>query len=141
MSLTLEGFIAASERFDEMEKRLERLFGFSPATSDHYGRIHMYGEVIDGRTTDEMLCDLRRRYLEWKRDLLALFAECGAPISNEELREYIHPDVMWGGLTLFGDFIKIDRGVEPHRERIEKFAKCRAEGRVYEYWFDKNGSV
>ena len=58
MSLTFEQFMAASKRWDEMEKRLVKLFGFNPATSNHYGTIQLYNQRINESTTDEEIMNL-----------------------------------------------------------------------------------
>ena len=44
MSLSLDEFVEAQKAWEKMDERLNRLIGFNPATSNHYGVIQLYNQ-------------------------------------------------------------------------------------------------
>ena len=66
MSLSFEGFLAAIEEWEKVNKRLNKLLGFNPSVSNHYGVIQIYNRRINSKTSDEEILKIRIKYLEWK---------------------------------------------------------------------------
>jgi len=122
MSLTLEAFLDACDRWRQMEERINRLLGFNPATSDHYGRIHLYNENIYLNTTDERILEIRKQYLEWKKGIFDIFREEGYTPEGEffekRFEEQFRVDYMYGTVFFIEKMIDIHGDVEEFRPRI-----------------------
>ena len=123
MSLNLEQFLAACERAREMDERLTKLFGFSPATSNHYGRINIYNVEINRKTTDERLLDIRAKYVNWKTGILKIFAEYGFEPEYNQLCEMFRSDPMFGTLMFLGIPVDIEKSPEDYRRAIVEYLR------------------
>ena len=123
MSLNSEQFLAACERARKMEERLTRLFGFSPATSNHYGIINMYNVVISSKTTDEELIDIRAKYVNWKTGILKIFAEYGFEPEYKQLCEMFRSDIMFGTLEFLRIPVDIEKSPEDYRHAIVEYLR------------------
>ena len=75
MSLSFDEIAEVHRAWAEMDERLNKLIGFNPATSNHYGIIQLYNQRIDSNTTDEEIIKIRSAYLSWKNDIIAILAE------------------------------------------------------------------
>ena len=111
MSLTFEQFMAASKRWDEMEKRLVKLFGFNPATSNHYGTIQLYNQRINESTTEEEIMNIRTAYLQWKDNILSFFEKQNPNYGLEQIEKLFRVDFMFGTLS----FLEIPVDIYHHR--------------------------
>ena len=58
MSLSFDEIAEVHRAWEEMDERLNKLIGFNPATSNHYGIIQLYNQRIDSNTTDEEIIKL-----------------------------------------------------------------------------------
>ena len=125
MSLTFEQFMAASKRWDEMEKRLVKLFGFNPATSNHYGMIHLYNQRINESTTDEEIMNIRTAYLRWKENILSFFEKHNPNYGLEQIEKLFRVDFMFGTLSFLEIPVDIYGEMEQYYSRIQEFlSKC-----------------
>ncbi len=118
MSLTTKQLLLAFEAWDRMEKRLINLFGFNPATSNHYGKIQLYNEIIDSETTDETIIEIRTKFLKWKEDIMAIFAEKQFYPNTKQLNGLFDVDPMYGTLFFLDEPVDINKSAEVYRERI-----------------------
>ena len=123
MSLSLEQFLVVLEKSQEMDKRLEKLFGFSPKTTNHYGTMQIYNQRINSETSDEELLEIRAKYLEWKNKVLDVFAQNSVFYSMEELDKLFRVDGMYGTLYFLDSPVDIYGEFEPTLERIKNFIK------------------
>jgi hypothetical protein len=121
MSLSLEGFIKANEAWEKMEERLNRLIGFNPATSNHYGIIQLYNQRINLSTSDERIIEIRSKYLEWKNKVLDVFVQNSVYYSTEELNKLFRVDCMYGTLYFLDSPVDIYGEFEPTLERIKRY--------------------
>jgi hypothetical protein len=121
MSLSLEEFIKANEAWEKMEERLNRLIGFNPATSNHYGVIQLYNQRINLSTSDERIIEIRSKYLEWKNKVLDVFVQNSVFYSTEELNKLFRVDCMYGTLYFLDSPVDIYGEFEPTLERIKRY--------------------
>ena len=121
MSLSLEEFIKANEAWEKMEERLNRLIGFDPSTSNHYGIIQLYNQRINLSTSDERIIEIRSKYLEWKNKVLDVFVQNSVFYSTEELNKLFRVDCMYGTLYFFDSPVDIYGEFEPTLERIKRY--------------------
>ena len=121
MSLSLEEFIKANEAWEKMEERLNRLIGFNPATSNHYGIIQLYNQRIKLSTSDESIIEIRSKYLEWKNKVLDVFVQNSVFYSTEELNKLFRVDCMYGTLYFLDSPVDIYGDFEPTLERIKRY--------------------
>ena len=121
MSLSLEEFIEASNAWEKMDERLNRLIGFNPATSNHYGVIQLYNQRIDLSTSDERIIEIRSKYLEWKNKVLDVFVQNSVFYSTEELDKLFRVDYMYGTLYFLDSPVNIYGEFEPTLERIKRY--------------------
>ena len=121
MSLSLEEFIKAHEAWEKMEERLNRLIGFNPATSNHYGVIQLYNQRINLSTSDERIIEIRSKYLEWKNKVLDVFVQNSVFYSMEELNKLFRVDCMYGTLYFLDSPVDIYGEFEPTLERIKRY--------------------
>lgn len=118
MSLSIEEFMLAHKEWVEMDKRLKNLIGFNPTTSNHYGVIQLYNERIDLKTTDERIIEIRTKYLKWKEDILAIFAENQFYPNANQFDRFFNVDPMFGTLEFLGESVDINISAEVYRELI-----------------------
>ena len=121
MSLSLEEFIEATNAWEKMDERLNRLIGFNPATSNHYGVIQLYNQRIDLSTSDERIIEIRSKYLEWKNKVLDVFVQNSVFYSTEELDKLFEVDYMYGTLYFLDSPVNIYGEFEPTLERIKRY--------------------
>ena len=121
MSLSLEEFIKANEAWEKMEERLNRLIGFNPATSNHYGVIQLYNQRINLSTSDERIIEIRSKYLEWKNKVLDVFVQNSVFYSTEEFDKLFREDYMYGTLYFLDSPVDIYGEFEPTLERIKRY--------------------
>ena len=121
MSLSLEEFIEANNTWEKMDERLNRLIGFNPATSNHYGVIQLYNQRIDLSTSDERIIEIRSKYLEWKNKVLDVFVQNSVFYSTEELDKLFEVDYMYGTLYFLDSPVNIYGEFEPTLERIKRY--------------------
>jgi len=124
MSLTNEQFMEAIAASREMDERLTKLFGFSPATSNHYGRINIYNVEINRKTTDERLLDIRAKYVNWKTGILKIFAEYGFEPEYNHLCEMFRSDPMFGTLEFLEIPVDIEKSPEAYRDAIVGYLRA-----------------
>jgi hypothetical protein len=125
MSLTFDEFDKALEEWDKMDERLTKLFGFNPATCNHYGAIQIYNERINSRTTDEEIMEIRSKYLNWKKEILAFLEENNFLPDADQLNLLFSVDGMFGTLYFLDEPVDIHKGIDPYRENILLFLKSR----------------
>lgn len=123
MSLSLEEFANALIEWGEMEERLVKLFGFNPATSNHYGVIQLYNQRISANTPDEKIIEIRSKFLEWKDSILAIFAENGVVLNIDQLNQLFRVDGMYGTLYFLEIPVDIYDNGEAYRSAISTFLK------------------
>ena len=121
MSLSLDEFVEAHKAWEKMDERLNRLIGFNPATSNHYGVIQLYNQRIDLSTSDERIIEIRSKYLEWKNKVLDVFVQNSIFYSTEELDKLFRVDYMYGTLYFLDSPVDIYGEFEPTLERIKRY--------------------
>ena len=121
MSLSLDEFVEAHKAWEKMDERLNRLIGFNPATSNHYGIIQLYNQRIDLSTSDERIIEIRSKYLEWKNKVLDVFVQNSVFYSTEELDKLFRVDYMYGTLYFLDSPVNIYGEFEPTLERIKRY--------------------
>ena len=123
MSLSLEEFIKANEDWEKMEERLNRLIGFNPATSNHYGIIQLYNQRINLSTSDEIIVDIRTKFVKWREEILSIFAEKDFYPDAKLFNTLFSVDGMYGTLYFLGEPVDIDSGAERYRKHICDYLK------------------
>ena len=121
MSLSLEEFIEATNAWEKMDERLNRLIGFNPATSNHYGVIQLYNQRINLSTSDERIIEIRSKYLEWKNKVLDVFVQNSVFYSTEGLDKLFRVDPMYGTLYFLDSPVNIYGEFKPTLERIKRY--------------------
>ena len=121
MSLSLDEFVEARKAWEKMDERLNRLIGFNPATSNHYGVIQLYNQRINLSTSDERIIEIRSKYLEWKNKVLDVFVQNSVFYSTEELDKLFRVDYMYGTLYFLDSPVNIYGEFEPTLERIKRY--------------------
>ena len=121
MSLSLDEFAEAHKTWAKMDERLNRLIGFNPATSNHYGVIQLYNQRINLSTSDERIIEIRSKYLEWKNKVLDVFVKNSVFYSTEELDKLFGVDYMYGTLYFLDSPVDIYGEFEPTLERIKRY--------------------
>ena len=121
MSLSLDEFAEAHKAWAKMDERLNRLIGFNPATSNHYGVIQLYNQRINLSTSDERIIEIRSKYLEWKNKVLDVFVQNSVFYSTEELDKLFRVDHMYGILYFLDSPVNIYGEFEPTLERIKRY--------------------
>ena len=121
MSLTHEQWLKASERWDEMDKRLHKLLGFNPANSNHYGHILLYNYRISELTPDDGIIRIRASFLRWKRNILAIFSEFGYTPAAEEFDSMFSTEAMSGIMSFLGIPIELLESRDAYREAIRRY--------------------
>ena len=123
MSLSLDEFVEAQKAWEKMDERLNRLIGFNPATSNHYGVIQLYNQRINLSTSDERIIEIRAKFLKWKEQVLSIFAENKFCLNTERFNTLFTIDGMYGTLYFLGKPVDIDSGAERYRKHIYDYLK------------------
>ena len=119
MSLSLDEFVEAQKAWEKMDERLNRLIGFNPATSNHYGIIQLYNQPIDSKTSDEEIIKIRSAYLNWKKEIIAILSEYNLFFEDDKFCELFSVDSMSGRLTFLNIEMNIYRNADIYREAIK----------------------
>ena len=125
MSLSLEEFIKANEAWKKMEERLNRLIGFNPSTSNHYGIIQLYNQRINLSTSDERIIEIRTKFLKWREQILSIFAENNFYPDTILFNKLFAVDGMYGTIHFLGIEVDIDSNVETYRRSIYNYLEMR----------------
>ena len=120
MSLSLDEFDETLKAWEEMDERLNRLIGFNPATSNHYGIIQLYNQPIDAKTSDEEIIKLRSAYLNWKNEIIAILSEYNLFFEDDTFSELFSVDSMSGRLSFLNEEVNIYQNANIYREAIEQ---------------------
>lgn len=120
MSLSLDEFDEALKAWEEMDERLNRLIGFNPATSNHYGIIQLYNQPIDDKTSDEEIIKIRSAYLNWKNEIIAILSEYNLFFEDDTFSELFSVDSMSGRLSFLDEELDIYQSADVYREIIER---------------------
>lgn len=120
MSLSFDEIAEVHKAWEEMDERLNKLIGFNPATSNHYGIIQLYNQRIDSNTTDEEIIKIRSAYLSWKNDIIAILAEYNLFFKDDKFGELFSIDSMSGRLSFLDEEIDIYQSADVYREIIER---------------------
>lgn len=120
MSLSFDEIAEAHRAWEEMDKRLNKLVGFNPATSNHYGIIQLYNQRIDSNTTDEEIIKIRSAYLSWKNDIIAILAEYNLFFEDDKFCELFSIDSMSGRLSFLDEEFDIYQSADVYREIIKR---------------------
>ena len=123
MSLSLDELIEARKAWEKMDNRLNRLLGFNPATSNHYGIIQLYNQQINDKTSDERIVEIRAKFLKWKEQILSIFAEVNFYPNPECFNNLFAIDGMYGTLYFLGEPVDINSNAEIHRKHIYDYLK------------------
>ncbi len=125
MSLTFEEFVESGRRWNEMDKRLTKLIGFNPATSNHYGQIQLYNHRINQNTSDEKILELRADYVRWRTEILEIFKTNGYVFDDEQFNELFSIDCMFGTISFLGTMLDLSKDMDHYRKIIEEYIKRR----------------
>ncbi len=120
MSLTFEELAESGRRWNEMDKRLTKLIGFNPATSNHYGQIQLYNYRIDSKTSDEQILELRSKYVKWKTEILTIFKNNNVILKDEQFNKLFSVDCMFGTITFLGEQLDLTKDMNFYQKLIEK---------------------
>ena len=120
MSLSFDEIAEVHRAWEEMDERLNKLIGFNPATSNHYGIIQLYNQRIDSNTTDEEIIKIRSAYLRWKNDIIAILAEYNLFFENDKFCELFSIDSMSGRLSFLDEEVDIYQSADVYREIIKR---------------------
>lgn len=120
MSLSLDEFVEAQKAWKKMDERLNRLIGFNPATSNHYGIIQLYNQPIDAKTSDEEIIKIRSAYLNWKNEIIAILSEYNLFFEDDTFSELFSVDSMSGRLSFLNEEVHIYQNANIYRETIEQ---------------------
>ena len=120
MSLSFDEIAEAHRAWEEMDERLNKLVGFNPATSNHYGIIQLYNQRIDSNTTDEEIIKIRSVYLSWKNDIIAILAEYNLFFEDDKFCELFSIDSMSGRLSFLDEEVDIYQSADVYREIIKR---------------------
>ena len=125
MSLSLDEFVEARKAWEKMDERLNRLIGFNPATSNHYGVIQLYNQRINLSTSDERIIEIRTKFLKWREQILSICAEKDFYPNTERFNNFFSVDGMYGTLYFLGIEVDIDSNVETYRRSIYNYLEMR----------------
>ena len=120
MSLSFDEIAEAHRAWEEMDERLNKLIGFNPATSNHYGIIQLYNQRIDSNTTDEEIIKIRSAYLSWKNDIIAILAEYNLFFEDDKFCELFSIDSMSGRLSFLDEEVDIYQSADVYRKIIKR---------------------
>ncbi len=125
MSLNFDEFIEAHRQWEEMDKRLNKLIGFNPATSNHYGTIQLYNNRINAKTTDKEILEIREKYVAWRKEILAFFRANNYDIIDDEFNKLFCYDPMFGTITFLDTKLDLSKEIEFYHIIIENYIKRR----------------
>ena len=125
MSLRYEQFMEAVRRREEMDKRLTRLIGFNPTTSNHYGQIKLYNYEINSETPDAKILKLYSAYTKWKTEILNIFMSKGFILDNERFNKLFTVDFMYGTMFFLGERLDLNKDINQYRKLVEDYIKYR----------------
>ena len=125
MSLSLDEFVEAQKAWEKMDERLNRLIGFNPATSNHYGVIQLYNQRINLSTSDERIIEIRTKFLKWREQILSIFAENNFYPDTILFNKLFAVDGMYGTIHFLGIEVDIDSNVETYRRSIYNYLEMR----------------
>ena len=125
MSLSAEAFMQAYKEWEEMAERLIRLLGVDPAYTDHYGIIRIYNCVINRKTTDEEILEIRQKYVKWRTDILAFLEERGYTPEGDAFSRLFDIDPMFGAMSFLGVYLNIDKGIDEYVPKMLEFLEKR----------------
>ena len=120
MSLSFDEFVEAHKAWEKMDNRLNRLLGFNPATSNHYGIIQLYNQRINDQTSDEEIMKIRSGFLNWKNNIFAIFSKFNLALDDEQLSKLFSVDGMFGTLTFLGVAVDIQQNTDVYYETVER---------------------
>ena len=120
MSLSFDEIAEVHRAWEEMDERLNKLIGFNPATSNHYGIIQLYNQRIDSNTTDEEIIKIRSAYLSWKNDIIAILAEYNLFFEDDKFCELFSIDSMSGRLYFLDEEVDIYQSADVYRKIIKR---------------------
>ena len=120
MSLSFDEIAEVHRAWEEMDERLNKLIGFNPATSNHYGIIQLYNQRIDSNTTDEEIIKIRSAYLSWKNDIIAILAEYNLFFKDDKFGELFSIDSMSGRLSFLDEELDIYQSADVYRKIIKR---------------------
>ncbi len=120
MSLSFDEITEVHRAWEEMDERLNKLIGFNPATSNHYGIIQLYNQPIDANTTDEEIIKIRSAYLSWKKDIIAILAEYNLFYEDNNFCELFSIDSISGRISFLDVEMNIYQTADVYREIIER---------------------
>ena len=120
MSLSFDEIAEVHRAWAEMDERLNKLIGFNPATSNHYGIIQLYNQRIDSNTTDEEIIKIRSAYLSWKNDIIAILAEYNLFFEDDKFCELFSIDSMSGRLSFLDEEVDIYQSADVYRKIIKR---------------------
>ena len=120
MSLSFDEFVEAHKAWEKMDNRLNRLLGFNPATSNHYGIIQLYNQRINDQTSDEEIMKIRSGFLNWKNNIIAIFSKFNLALDDEQLSKLFSVDGMFGTLTFLGTAVDIQQNTDVYYETVER---------------------
>ena len=120
MSLSFDEIAEVHRAWEEMDERLNKLIGFNPATSNHYGIIQLYNQRIDSNTTDEEIIKIRSAYLSWKNDIIAILAEYNLFFKDDKFGELFSIDSMSGRLYFLDEEVDIYQSADVYRKIIKR---------------------
>ena len=120
MSLSFDEFVEAHKAWEKMDNRLNRLLGFNPATSNHYGIIQLYNQRINDQTSDEEIMKIRSDFLNWKNNIIAIFSKFYLALDDEQFNKLFSVDGMFGTLTFFGVTVDIQQNTDVYYETVER---------------------
>ena len=126
MSLSLDEFVEVQKAWEKMDERLNRLIGFNPATSNHYGIIQLYNQPIDSKTSDEEIIKIRSDYLNWKNNIIAIFSKFDLELDDEQFCKLFYVDGMFGTLTFLGIEVDIQQNTDVYFETVERLIDDQA---------------
>lgn len=123
MSLTFEEFTEAHRRWAEMDQRLNRLIGFNPATSNHYGQIQLYNHRINSKTSDEEILELRSKYVRWRTAIFEIFKSHDIVFNDDQFNELFSYDPMFGTISFLGTVLDLNKDMDYYKEITKYYSK------------------
>ena len=119
MSLSFDEIVEVHREWAEMDERLNKLIGFNPATSNHYGIIQLYNQRIDANTSDNEIIKIRTDYLNWKKEIVAILYENDLVFDDEQFNKLFSVDGMYGTLTFLGVAVDIHQKTDVYRDTVK----------------------
>ena len=120
MSLNFEQFVSASRRREALGEKVKSVLGYDPLTSDHWGGVHLYNVRITENITEEQILEIREKYEEWKKSILALLAKHGITPSEEQWIKMFDIDPMGGTIRFLKMGVNVDLAAECYEDAILK---------------------